>query len=439
MNLEQISTQVYPHLKGLEYQFNGEYISYRYEASLITIREVYELMWEMADTLMLEQTRSCVSERQQRLSLNDTHIAVSSLASNNLDWVPCPIANFPLSLIIQIPAFYQSLQEQHPGIEKLFKTLIAAGLDDVTYLNSILKQPELLALIDNPALLALVISAVLFKNVKNIDITDKRTRILSQVVGTTCGKSHLKLLSRIDPTGGLVNFKKIVGIIFANQLYLDNLKHLKGQLKLTQVAGLIELNNAFSRVDIPFCESQLIRPELIQKLDTYEVDLIIQLYADTVRMLKQVTPADQYVERLAKFKNGLVSSQNPSYLLKEHDQHNEHYTEILLMDCDKAKRNEPFPAPLVAPDNKQIIHIETPKQLINEGREMHHCAASYVKRLYQGECALYKFQNGENRGTIEILQKGDKPQIKQFFGACNKKMSEDSWKTVLAWFNQNSL
>lgn len=92
--------------------------------------------------------------------------------------------------------------------------------------------------------------------------------------------------------------------------------------------------------------------------------------------------------------------------------------------------------PLPATDN--IVPITTQAELIEEGREMHHCIASHLKNVVDGKFAVYRMTAPE-RLTIEVLvMGGGQFVLKEVRGKCNRLPAAASNAIIEAWFSEGS-
>jgi hypothetical protein len=115
---------------------------------------------------------------------------------------------------------------------------------------------------------------------------------------------------------------------------------------------------------------------------------------------------------------------------------------------------KPFPKPWLPAGKKgklKIVPLVSGIELANEGREMHHCVASYASRVIRGECYIYSVQEKHKDeyvrlGTLELdCQETGAPSqsdggpwkfsIRQFRGPCNKDVPKSVHQAVLAWIN----
>jgi len=92
-----------------------------------------------------------------------------------------------------------------------------------------------------------------------------------------------------------------------------------------------------------------------------------------------------------------------------------------------------FPiCPLKNTDN--YIQLTTARELMMEGKTMHHCVGGYIEQAEKGECYFYQALEPE-RGTIKLIYQNKKFSIDEFKLACNKSPSEESWFAVKQWLS----
>jgi len=90
-----------------------------------------------------------------------------------------------------------------------------------------------------------------------------------------------------------------------------------------------------------------------------------------------------------------------------------------------------FPAPPI-PGNDVIQPLRSEKELMEEGRLMGHCVASYAGEVRFGRRYIYRVLSPE-RATLEIQWRGGAPVVAQFNLARNREPSEKSWRAVHNW------
>jgi hypothetical protein len=94
--------------------------------------------------------------------------------------------------------------------------------------------------------------------------------------------------------------------------------------------------------------------------------------------------------------------------------------------------------------NMKIWRIEellSSKELIEEGRQMKHCVATYAGSCKSGKCSIWKMEleteNGkEKRLTIEV---GSDMIIKQIRGKCNRLAQEKELAIIRSWTSMEGL
>ncbi len=97
----------------------------------------------------------------------------------------------------------------------------------------------------------------------------------------------------------------------------------------------------------------------------------------------------------------------------------------------------PFPPPPVAPSGS-IYWLSTPEEVIDEGRAMRHCVASYAQRVQRGEYALYHMNEPANL-TIGLRQSLAGWQLDQVRGICNRLPTREELQAIDVWFLEGSV
>jgi len=96
-----------------------------------------------------------------------------------------------------------------------------------------------------------------------------------------------------------------------------------------------------------------------------------------------------------------------------------------------AAGRRPFPPPPL-PGNGVIQPLRSEEELVEEGRLMGHCVASYAGEVRSGRSYIYRVLSPE-RATLEIRWHGSVPVIAQFKLALNGEPGHASWGAVRAW------
>ena len=92
--------------------------------------------------------------------------------------------------------------------------------------------------------------------------------------------------------------------------------------------------------------------------------------------------------------------------------------------------------PLAATEH--ILPITSQVELIEEGREMHHCIASHLKSVVDGKFAVYRMIAPE-RLTIEVLVRdGGQVFLREVRGKYNRPPSSASMTVIEKWFSDGS-
>ena len=97
----------------------------------------------------------------------------------------------------------------------------------------------------------------------------------------------------------------------------------------------------------------------------------------------------------------------------------------------------PIPTPPLTA-TETILPITSQAELIEEGREMHHCIASHLKSVVDGKFAVYRMMAPE-RLTIEVLvMDGRQVFLREVRGKYNRAPSTESTAIIEKWFAAGS-
>ena len=100
---------------------------------------------------------------------------------------------------------------------------------------------------------------------------------------------------------------------------------------------------------------------------------------------------------------------------------------------DERGQPKSLPRPPI-PAGENIEPVDSQMDLIQEGKEMHHCIASHLRSVVDGKFAVYRMMAPE-RLTIEVLVMGDgQCFLKEVRGKYNKLPSQQSMEIVERWF-----
>ncbi len=90
-----------------------------------------------------------------------------------------------------------------------------------------------------------------------------------------------------------------------------------------------------------------------------------------------------------------------------------------------------IPAPPVA-GTDAIVPIASAAELLTEGREMHHCVASYIRRVAAGQVYVYRVLAPE-RATLSLRSDRDGWELEQIKGPANAPVERETVQQVQAW------
>ena len=146
----------------------------------------------------------------------------------------------------------------------------------------------------------------------------------------------------------------------------------------------------------------------------------LRIFSDVLRMLENISVLQQCktVVALERLHDRLVVELNESR------------GKQLIRD----ELGQPLPIPTPPLSATETIHpIRSQAELVEEGREMHHCIASHLKSVVEGKFAVYRMMEPE-RLTIELLVM-DGPQcfIREVRGKHNRDPMDTSMALIKGW------
>jgi hypothetical protein len=90
------------------------------------------------------------------------------------------------------------------------------------------------------------------------------------------------------------------------------------------------------------------------------------------------------------------------------------------------------PPPVPPPGDPHVRFLATVGQVVEEGRVMGHCAASYADRAVRGRCFLFHVDDGQSQATVEVDHRGT---VQQAQGPGNQDSPAAAWgaRVLRAW------
>ncbi len=88
------------------------------------------------------------------------------------------------------------------------------------------------------------------------------------------------------------------------------------------------------------------------------------------------------------------------------------------------------PPPVAGTD--AIVPLVSAAEILAEGREMHHCVASYIRRVAAGQVYVYRVLAPE-RATLSLRSDRDNWELEQIHGPANAPVEHETLLRVQAW------
>ena len=87
-----------------------------------------------------------------------------------------------------------------------------------------------------------------------------------------------------------------------------------------------------------------------------------------------------------------------------------------------------------------IVPLDSAEELWKEGRAMHHCVASYDRRVVKGVCYIYSVRQGDERiATVELIRINGQVRPAQIRGPRNARPSKEVCTAVRKWLSELNL
>ena len=273
-------------------------------------------------------------------------------------------------------------------------------------------------LVSNPLLLWLLVDSGLFARASLGEINRKlsvKQRVLCSRLELTGTEQQVRILKRAASANLLIkSIRKLKKILRDREIC----KYLRHQPKIT--SSIISLLECYPWM--------VMRParSLIDDLQDHET---LRCFEDVVRMLFDLEP--------------LYNCRTTAALWRLHDRV---VAELNADDGFRLIRDESgrvleLPAqPL--PGNEVIQPLKTQQQIVDEGREMKHCVASYVAPVIDGSYYLYRMEEPE-RLTIGVrISRGPDGRygqclLREVRGKCNRYPSAASMRLIENWFENS--
>ncbi len=153
---------------------------------------------------------------------------------------------------------------------------------------------------------------------------------------------------------------------------------------------------------------------------------ILTTYNDCLRM-----HSDLYIEDSIPFliKRNYSVADVYKYHDKLVDEYNKRAEELAFKE--KHPNGYKFPKPFL-PGNNNIIHISDYSELIDEGRLMQSCVATYGEEIMNGYSCIYKVLH-PHRATLELIHVEGAFKINQFKMKLNNEPTNEAYRFVRKW------
>jgi len=284
----------------------------------------------------------------------------------------------------------------------------------------------------NPALLLLVAGEIHRGNISLARVPNlimSRRRDIAGVCGCRPTESAVRTLSRMNAANWPYDTLQALHSIIKDPAMMDALAHIPCISK-----DLIELLHRWpGSIECDFMrkDKEFIKLLYAQDSESFNIAELIGVRDDLMRMCEflGVTDIEERIRR-----SGSIRS-----LKKLHNKYIKQLNRQILNEDARVRFNERFgltifPEPPLS-GNSDIVPVLTARQLLEEGREMDNCVASYISRIENRECFIYRVFRPQ-RCTLSIVINRGKPAIEEIRGKGNSPAAPSTVAAVERWIRE---
>ncbi|MFC1812588.1 PcfJ domain-containing protein [Thermodesulfobacteriota bacterium] len=246
----------------------------------------------------------------------------------------------------------------------------------------------------------------------------KRTGILKRLLKTNFSKADVRFIKKIQLLDGSRDELGIVKQALMNRNLIKALRHWK----VIPVHAIAVLARFPDLIDKRFV-SGIAQNRYCRISDAVaEASRVRRIWKDAFNMGEMIMGPDNAI-------HALNSCSSTDDLQRIHDRWADRFNQSRLETDGRWFPKPPFEG------NVDIRPIMTEEDLLEEGRQMHHCVGGYIKEVRDGKCFIYRVMKPQ-RATLEIKIRGG-IRIGQFKLAHNREPAEESWVTVMKWLERH--
>ena len=154
-------------------------------------------------------------------------------------------------------------------------------------------------------------------------------------------------------------------------------------------------------------------------------------YEDTCQLLSDSLRMGNAISRLRLCRSVAAIRRVHDQMVAEMNRNREH---TLFSQALKDDNGNILPFPEIPFPGTDIIKaVETPEQLVEEGKRMHHCVAAYTSKVQRGEYYVYHCDTEEPLTIGVYLSDGKVTGINQVSGVCNRQPTADELELIDKW------
>ena len=246
----------------------------------------------------------------------------------------------------------------------------------------------------------------------------KQHQIL-QTIGLIASKSSVRTLRRIQLESYEPAMAELVRRLWRQRTIVEQLCHQK------------KINRQFMRLvqHLPWVAGRPLAKTLDAIDCRWQYEELIQLVTDSCRMSHD-DPETR--ERLASARSFNTVENIHNRLMDDLNAGRQEFESRYRILLDENGEPVPFPKP-PHPGTADIKPIMTPEELKSEGKQMHHCVASYIRRVQDGEYFVYHMESPQPLTIGVTVRNGIIAGEDQVKGVRNHRPEQESYNIVTSW------
>ena len=240
-----------------------------------------------------------------------------------------------------------------------------------------------------------------------------------EVIGLTASKSSVRILRRVQLETYSLSMADLVRKLWQQLSIVARLSHQK------------KIDRAFMRLvqQLPWIPGRPLAKTLDAIDCRWQYEELIQLAMDACRMSRNDPDIE---DRLANARSFTAVENIHNRLVEDFNANRQHLLARSSMLTDDNGEPAPFPEP-PHPGTSDIKPVHSPQALIEEGKNMNHCVASYIRRIQDGEYFVYHMETPQPLTIGVRIKNGRILNYDQIKGIRNALPDQEAKDRVMGW------